>query len=227
MRYDGEPVCCDTGQPNTCGTSRRCFPADDSANAFVSLAVLWTDEEEAAGQYVLSGTVSTSKEKVAIEPVLSTAVEAVVKVTQPEDEYCYELTARHVVSGKETRISGCSPASKVVLPDVEAELLAQQRYGLRECVVAPPGYQSQWYEAFAPELEANSCATEPGPACENALKAQEQDAGGCSVTAGAGAPVVPGLLGLAAVVRALELRRRRRRVAVPGIAGAPLPPRQS
>lgn len=200
----GEQVCCDR-PPDSCGNT--CFRWPEEANSYAYISVTWFDSAKLNDQFLLSGEFRTATERVVIEPNVSRFFYAKLPPAAPGDEYCYTLTARHLVTGKETELAGCISADDVELPDVEAQMASERANELRHCTAPPKGLEAEWCE----QMESRDCKASP-EACERADT--ECGTGGidCSLAAGTRAEtrwwlVAVGALG-AAVLRRLSRQRR-------------------
>lgn len=89
-------------------------------------------------------------------------VSALLGFAEPDDQYCYQATARHLLTDKTTSISGCIPASDVELFDEANALTAQRNYILNSCEVPPTGHEDEWCDTHAGKRADEGCAIQPG-----------------------------------------------------------------
>ncbi len=200
----GEQVCCDR-PADSCGNT--CFLWPEEANSYAHVSVTWFDSDKLNDQFLLSGEFRTATERVTIEPDVYRVVYAKLPPAASDDEYCYTLTARHLVTGKESKLEGCVSAEGVELPNAAAEMASRRANGLKYCAAPPEGLDEEWCE----QMESGDCEASP-EGCERAET--ECGTGGidCSVAAGTRAEsrwwlVMVGGLG-AALLRRRSHRRR-------------------
>jgi hypothetical protein len=199
----GEQVCCDR-PPDSCGNT--CFLWPDEANSYAMVHITWFDSDTLNDQFLLGGEIRTGNERVTIEPDVYRVVDAKLPPAAPGDEYCYTLTARHLVTGKETKLEGCISADDVELLDVETEMASERANELRQCAAPPKGLEAEWCE----QMESGDCEAAPG-ACERVNS--ECGTGGiaCSVAAGTRAESRWWLAAVGALGAAFSWRRSRQR----------------
>ncbi len=161
VQTQGETVCCEESALDSCG-HEVCFTWLETDEVVVRLSL---EIAQSSSQFVVSGEFRSRKETVAFDARVFYGMTGVLMPAEMDDEYCYELTARHVVTGTETRFSDCIPASDVPLPDVSAELAQRRDMDLRACLVPPQEHEDAWCDAFADWIGTWRCTSEE---CQNA-----------------------------------------------------------
>ncbi len=176
VQTQGERVCCEESVLDSCG-HEVCFIWSEADEVVVRLSL---DIAQSSGQFVVSGEFRTRQATVPLDARVFYGMTGVVMPADMDDEYCYELTARHVVTGTETTFSDCIPASDVPLPDVSAELALRRENDLRSCIVPPQEYEDAWCDAFADEIGTWRCTSAE---CQNATAVcpPSDNDGGCAM----------------------------------------------
>lgn len=158
----GEELCCDRTR-DSCGS--QCFWMPDKGTTQVYISLIWFDSPELNSQFVVSGEFSTADEHVTSEPQVARYVEGILAPVKAGDEYCYSVTAKHILTGNETTIEGCIPAEEVVLPDVDEEVANRRLGELNNCFAPPEGFEDEWCEAMEAATKTGTCEA-PKEACE-------------------------------------------------------------
>lgn len=156
-----DQVCCEEPALLYCG-QEPCFTWPETGDVVVRLSV---DMVSSPSQFVVRGEFHTRRETVPFDARPSSWMVGVVAPADRDDEYCYELTVQHVVTGKETTFSDCIPAHNVPLPDVMTELTQRREDDLRSCIVPPQEHQDAWCDAFADQIGTWRCTSDQ---CKNA-----------------------------------------------------------
>lgn len=162
VQMTGEELCCDA-TPNSCGNS--CFTMPDKGTTNVSVFLTWFDAANLNGQFLVSGEFWTAKERVTSEPNVNRFVGGELAPVKAGDEYCYSVTAKHILTGNETTLEGCIPAEDVELPDVDEEVTNRRLNELRGCFTPPEGFEDEWCDAMEAATKTGTCEA-PKEACE-------------------------------------------------------------
>lgn len=191
----GEPCCEQSAGAGAECEAPKCFPERSNARGMVRLSVSFPELVEVADAVVLSGEFFTADERRAAEPRLGSRLEATL-TPATDGEYCYEITARMVLTDEAVTVTGCQSASEVELPDVEVERVRATLTAVAGCAIPHADYEALWCEAFAEEITAGKCSLSGIPsACGNALAmcpapgdtANPEPASGCTVQTQPGA----------------------------------------
>lgn len=161
LEFAGDITCCGEQSLACVGTVEKCFTWPDKVTRRVLLHLTWFESDEYKNQFLTSGTFSTSKERVAIEPYLSNDLSAEVAATDADDEYCYDVTAEHLFTGKTTHISGCIPADRVELFEGTDVIAEQREFILNECTEPPRDHEAEWCDVHPDECAAEGCSIQP------------------------------------------------------------------
>lgn len=161
LEFTGDTTCCGE-QPFACqGTVEKCFTWPDKVSRRVQLHLTWFTSDEYKNQFLTSGTFSTSKERVAIEPYLSDDLNAEVAAADADDEYCYDVTAEHLFTGKTTQISGCIPADEVELFEGTDVIVEQREFILNACTEPPSDHEAEWCDVHPDKCADTGCSIQP------------------------------------------------------------------
>jgi hypothetical protein len=167
----GGEACCDevSGSASGLCSAPTCFPDRGNARSRVRVSLWWPEAELAANQVQWSGEFFTTTDRQSIEPRLGTWLSAELAPADANDDYCYKVTGRVLVTGDVLTFEGCKPASEVALPDAEVERKQATLDGAASCARPRAKYEAAWCEGFADELAANRCETSDKSTCERAL----------------------------------------------------------
>ncbi len=163
----GDEVCCEETPTDTCGND-RCFIWPATGDVNIELFLPWFDSAELNGQFAISGEFTTPGARYELKPGLDQELRGKLPPAGAGEEYCYEFTARHLVTGKVTKLEGCLAADRVELPDVDVEVRKAMESGLRVCYQPPEGLEDEWCEVINAGDEERGCAGVPEEACDNA-----------------------------------------------------------
>jgi hypothetical protein len=161
VQTQGERVCCEESALDSCG-QKACFTWSEADDVVVRLSL---EIAQSSSQFVVSGEFRTRQETVPLDARVFYGMTGVLMPADMDDEYCYEITARHLVTGQETTFSDCIPASDVPLPHVSAELAQRREDDLRSCIVPPQEHEDAWCDAFADRIGTARCSSDE---CQNA-----------------------------------------------------------
>lgn len=209
----GEP-CCEEAAADTCGGTPRCFPDRSSVRSRVSVQALWADAELNPMDVRLAGEFFTATDRRAAEPRVGGWLQGVLPPADEGGEYCYKITARHLITDETRLFEGCKAAENVELPDAEAQRRELNTSGITACDVPKPKYEAAFCEVHSADVDAHVCKPDVrNPGCENALSIcatpEPLDAStGCSMGKGRTGND-PWGVALAVAVLGLVARRRR------------------